>query len=695
MKRFFYMALIALMLITVLSGCAKTPTGPKPDTGSSPADTDPILPADTVSETAPIETEAPTEGNTEPPETESEPPKELAMEPKTTISVIKDGKTDYTIAIAAAVAADVADDLASMTRIMDAKFGTHPEIAETVDGKAIRIEYSSGTVLDWSVRVDDESGDILLSAGGAEGLSRAIKHFVTQHLSGPAGNLDVDVAGDYTYTYAEDKRDNSSLLSYEGGDKTTLSPSDAEGKLMTPDWLDTAVMVELRVDMASIGGKFADSYDLVDFYAATGVNVIWLSPIYERGAGGNGYGNIGLHSIEPALTGKTDHDEGWAEFKKFVDYAHSKGVYILLDVVSWGSVYASPLVTEHPDWFDGLAWGNPAFNWKHDAFVEWFISTAVENIEKSGADGYRCDCEPFTAGYEVWAEVRRRLNEKGIYPLIMSEEGGRRDVSFDCEQDGVLKYSEMTRGQLYQNPTNFFVDGHLKIVLSTQRGIGLGGPQQQTNRKEMGTYRYYTNCITNHDYQARNVNGNRLKIGYAAIYAPYIPLWYMGDEFGVTMDYKAVLYDIGVDYSAVGTDPSQTFFHEDVKQMIAIRRTYADIFEYWPLNHRETNICEVEVDGLTKLQNYARFAGDKAIIVVANNEEKSDGICKIKIPFADIFPADYAEDGTTSAAYQNYRVTDLLTGRVIAVGFAETVDNFDAVVPYEYCGVYMVEKISE
>ncbi len=693
MKKLLSFALATLMLASTLTACAPKDTDTESATEAPSVETVPATEPHTVPETdTPTEpvTDAPTETE---PETDP-PPKELTMDPKETISVIKDGKTDYTLVISATVAEAVAADIDTMTRIMNQKFGTHPEVSESAEGKAIRVDYSSGSALDWEVQVDEASGNIDIRAGGPEGLSRAIQYFITQHLSGPAGDLAVDVAGDKSYSYEQDKMDNSDMLSYEGGDKTVLAPSDAEGKLQTPAWLDSAVMVELRIDTASIGGKFSDSYDLVDFYASTGVNVIWLSPIYERGAGGNGYGNIGLHSIEPALTGKTDHDEGWAEFKKFVDYAHSKGVYVLLDVVSWGAVYASPLVNEHPNWFNGLAWGNPAFNWDHDGFVEWFISTAVENIEKSGADGYRCDCEPFTAGYDVWAEVRRRLNEKGIYPLIMSEEGGRRDNVFDCEQDGVLKYSAMTRGQLYQNPTNFFVDGHLKMITTVQYGIGLGGPQQQTNRKEMGTYRYYTNCITNHDYQARNVNGNRLKIGYAAIYAPYIPLWYMGDEFGVTMPYKAVLYDIGVDYSAVGTNAAQTFFHEDVKQMIAIRRTYPELFAYWPLNHRETNICEVKVEGLSKLQNYARYAEDKAVIVVANNEEGNDGICKVQIPFVDMFPADYPEDGTYPAAGQNYRVTDLLTGRVIAVGFAETVDNFDAIVPYEYCGVYLVEKVA-
>ncbi len=676
MKKCLLFALAALMLL-LLTAC----TGgdlPGEETHSCPVTVCPETDPPTEPVTAPV-TEAPTE-----PETEA-PPKELTMEKKETIPVITDGRTEYTIVAPTDEA--VAAEVAYMTRVMQARFGAAPAVAASATGKAIRVEYTDGdSGLDWRVIVDEDSGNILIQSGGTEGLCRAIRHFVTQCLSGPAGDLLVDIAADYRYTYATDQIDNSSLLSYKGGDKTELAPSDAEGTLMTPTWLDTAVMVELRIDTASIGGKLSDSYDLVDFYAATGVNVLWLSPVYERGAGGNGYGNVGLHRIEPGLTGTSDQEVGWNELKRFVDYAHSKGVYILLDVISWGSMAASPLLTEHPDWFSGEAWGNPAFNWKNPEMKEWFISTAVANIEKTGADGYRCDCEPFTAGYEVWAEVRRRLNDKGIYPVIMSEEGGRRDQSFDCEQDGVLKYQAMTRGQLYQNPVNFFVDGYLNIVTSSQKGVGLGGQELQSKRQLMGTYRYYTNCITNHDYQERNVNGNRLKIGYAAIYAPYIPLWYMGDEFGVTMDHRAVLYDVGVDYSAVGSDPARTYFYEDVKEMIAIRRTYPEIFEEWPLSHRDTNICKVEVEGLSELTNYARYAGDKAILVVANNEEGNDGICRVKIPFADLF-------GET-APDQNYRVTDLSTGRVIAVGFADTVDNFDAIVPYEHCGVYLVEKIS-
>lgn len=664
-----HLRLLSTLALCLLAALFIACNGSGTEDPTSPPETAPSAVTDAPTDTP---TESPTETPTEP-QTTKTVMEEVTMEPKTTISVITDGKTDYVILADADLQAANAEDIAYLTSVMDAKYGAHPVVAESGEGKVISLTYGDGG-LDYALAVDEATGNITVTAGSPEAMSRAIRYFVTQYCGNSDGDLLVPVES-YAYTYAEDQIDNSHFLSYEGGDKTVLAPSDEDGDLMTPAWLDTAVMVELRIDTASIGGMFKDSYDLIDFYAATGVNVLWLSPVYERGAGGNGYGNVGLHRIEPGLTGTQDQAEGWNELKKFVDYAHSKGVYILLDIISWGTMYASPLLEEHPDWYNGEAWGNAAFNWQNKEFCEWFISTAVENLEKTGADGYRCDCEPFTAGYEVFEAIRTRANEKGLYPVIMAEAEAQRKNVFDMEQDGVLLYSAMDRGTLYQHPVNFFVDGYLKMVTDTKRGMG-------TTRR--GIFRYYTNCITNHDYQERNVNGNRLKIGYAAIYAPYIPLWYMGDEFGVTMPYRAVLYDIAVDYSAVGSNVDQTYFYEDVKQMIAIRRTYPEIFEYYPLSHKKTNICEVTVEGLTSLENYARYAENKMVIVVANNEEGNHGVCTVKIPFEEGF----------AETYKNYKVTDLLTGRVIAMGYAETVDNFSAVVPYEYCGVYLVEGIN-
>ena len=301
MKKLFFLVFVGLLALT-LCACVGS---------DAPADTTPedVTPAPTEPPTE-APTEAPTETPTEPPVTE---PEEMTMEPKTTLSVIAEGKTDYTLVAPADLQEKNADDISYMTRVMDAKFGAHPAVAESASGNVISLAYTDGESLSWSLTVDEASGNIEIRAGGKVAMSRAIQTFITGHLARSEGNLLVDVAGDYAYSYAEDKIDNSTLLSYEGGDKTVLAPSDDDGKLMSPAWLDSAVMVELRIDTASIGGTFKESYDLIDFYAEAGVNVLWLSPVYERGAGGNGYGNIGLHRIEPWLTGTQDQEAGWNE----------------------------------------------------------------------------------------------------------------------------------------------------------------------------------------------------------------------------------------------------------------------------------------------------------------------------------------------------------------------------------------------
>lgn len=672
----FLLLLCSLMACTGGTGDAETlPPTDRADSGSSTEPTgEPETSASDITE--PPAAESTDQPVTDSPATE---PEEITMPPKTTLSIITNQQTDYTASWDDAVNQGNLDDLTWLWQVMDQKYGTHPARGES--GKQL-IFTMAGEARDYSLAVDEDSGCITVTAGCAASMQKAIQYFATQFCGGSDGDFCVDVAADYRYVYEQQRIDNSALLSYQGGDKTTLAPSDEKGLLMTPTWLDTAVMVEVRIDTASIGGSFQESYDLIDHYAAAGVNVLWLAPIYQRGPGGNGYGNQGPHTVEPALTGTDDMEAGWQVVRDFVEYAHSKGVYILLDIISWGTMKSSALLTEHPDWFSGEAWGNAAFNWRNPEFVAWFVDQAVQNILVTGADGYRCDCEPFTAGYDVFTQIREKLNAQGVYPVIMSEEGGERRQAFDCEQDGVLDYGSMSRGQLYQNPVNFFVDGRLKMVTTTvQRGIGLGGPQLQS-RKRAGTFRYYTNCITNHDYQRRDVCGNRLKIGYAAIYAPYIPLWYMGDEFGAEAT-QVVLYDRAVDFGLIDSDPQKSLFFEDVKQMLTIRHTYPDLFAYWPLNHRDTNLCEVTVEGLDSLENYARFAGDRMILVVANNQEDATGVCRVHIPF---------EKGFTNS-YNNYRVTDLLTGRIITVGRAETVDGFSAVVPYQYCGVYLVEGI--
>jgi len=537
-----------------------------------------------------------------------------------------------------------------------------------------------GTRFNWSITYDEASGDVTITAGEDVSMQRAIYSFLSYVIeNASSGNLFIGPSLEKSFDKATDDIDNSSLLEYIPTDKVKLIQSNASGSLMTPEWVESMIMVELRPDIASIGGKLQDCKDLVDFYAAMGVNALWLCPIYERGTGGNGYGNTGPHKVDPVFTGTSDTDEGWKVVAEFVEYAHSKGIYILFDVITWGVMKGSELTVAHPTWFSGEAWGNAAFNWGNAEFKEWFITTCVNNILTTGADGFRCDCEPFTSGYNIFGEIRSRLAAQGKYIVVMSEDGSDRSKTYELEQDGVLKYAAMTRGEYYQKPVSFYVDGYLNIVDSVKTGEGIGYQAGQQNVAKRGTAKYYTNCISNHDFEARNILGNRNKIGYAAILAPFIPVWFMGDGFNASTS-SGVQYFKKVSYGNA-TSIDNYYFFNDVKRYIEIRRTYGDIFAYWPDNHRESNIAEVKVEGLDKLQSYARFADGNAIIVIPS-AERDVYTGKVSIPFD--------ECGLDKNA--GYILTDLMTGRVIAEGTGTELDGFSVFIPNTYTGVYSLIK---
>mgnify|MGYP003319571074 CR=1 FL=1 len=378
-----------------------------------------------------------------------------------------------------------------------------------------------------------------------------------------------------------------------------------------------------------------------------------------------------LHNLPNKATGYAD----WHKLSCREDFEKDWGLFVH---TFQKLVPIDTYFDEHPDWFDGEAWGNIAFDWSNKALREWFTETLVNNILFTGADGYRCDCEPNYTGYDIFGAARERLAEKGKYIAVISEDTGTRKSVYDFEQDGVLDYDSMDRGMLYQNPVNFFTDGYLSIVDSVKTGEGIGSYSRMGKTLKRGKSRYYTNCITNHDYQKRNVCGNRLKIGYSAILAPFIPIWYMGDEFNASNP-PGVLYDLYVDFSEAENEENAAFL-EDVKQMIKIRRTFSDIFEYWPTNHRNSNICKVKTENLGSLQAYARYADNKAVIIAANNTaEIRTGT--VKIPFIN----------AGINGYRHYTVTDLMTGAVIAEGSKNDVKKFTAEIEPDYVGTFLVE----
>lgn len=553
-------------------------------------------------------------------------------------------------------------------RLAKAKYGTElPDAKPTDQPKLIiRLQPRLGDK-DYTI---EAKGDVLVEAGSPDALQTATHRLVTQFAGDNAWSVPANT--NINFIFQRDRLDNAKLLPpYKPDEKVQLEPSNPEKTLLSPDWIKELVITEVRLETNSLARTIPKATPMLKHYASLGVNALWVVPIYEKGPGGNGYGNCGLHRIDPELAETNDQDQARKVLRKFVDDAHASNIRIILDLISWGAMKNSQLVKDKPEWFSGTAWGNEAFNWKNQEFREWYIQQAVKLILDSNADGFRCDCEPHHGGYDTFKEIRKRLLDKGRKIILIAEDSNHRKDAFDMEQDGVLDYTAYHRGKVYVEPVNFFADGLIDIVEACKTGKALGPHEHQRADTHLaGTFRFYPNCITNHDFQKRNVCGDRIKINYAAIMAPFIPIWFQGDEFGLDSP-RMVIHGQDVDFNLANL-PKNAHFMEDVKKALQIRRTYPNIFSFFPINHRDTNIEKVNVEGLDGLSAYVRFAEGKAIFIIPNPHQDDYANLKIQVP----------------THFQNAtEAIDLINGRTIKIAG----NAFKTVVPPRHNAIFLLD----
>ncbi|MBR4073606.1 MAG: hypothetical protein IKK24_06660, partial [Clostridia bacterium] len=249
--------------------------------------------------------------------------------------------------------------------------------------------------------------------------------------------------------------------------------------------------------------------------------------------------------------------------------------------------------------------------------------------------------------------------------------GGTGSKVYDLEQVGVIDYvnkyhwsddylnslPESQRNDNWlitvHNPPNWWLSGASgsDIVTTTKNGKYYAASSRYQNWGLSGTNQYYTYTVSSHDYPSGE-GDNVLAYGYSAIFAPVIPVWMAGDEAGS-------IFGLGTGNSLyfnamVNTDlpaaSGQAEFYKKIKKYIEIRRTYSDIFSFFPSNHRNTNICAVNVSGISTYQAYARYANGKAVIIVPNGTE-NDADITVTIPVS------------AAGIDSGYTVTDLLSNK--------------------------------
>lgn len=168
-------------------------------------------------------------------------------------------------------------------------------------------------------------------------------------------------------------------------------------------------------------GTFASAKEKLPYLEELGINGVWLTGhqlcdsrhfynIWTE------YACIRPDCIDPSLGTEAD-------FRDFIESAHSHGIKVFLDVITHGVMEDSPLVKEHPEWFAGGSWGMRDFDWYggHEDLDTWWVDTWLRYIKEFGIDGYRLDVAHYRN--DLWALIRRKAALEGKEIVIIAESG--------------------------------------------------------------------------------------------------------------------------------------------------------------------------------------------------------------------------------------------------------------------------------
>lgn len=461
------------------------------------------------------------------------------------------------------------------------------------------------------------------------------------------------------------------LPAYEGNERVTVenvggyvSLENGKYKFKPPRWIEKLVIVEANIAKVTREGTFyAAQTEVIDHLADMGVNGLWVTPIFDNEGNANTvshYGNRGPHTLGADCFKATEHEERKEELRSFIRRAHEKNIYVFIDVVTYGALATSPMYQAYvnktefegmdvSDWFAGKpAFSGYKYNWKSKTLQAWFTDRMCDLISEYDFDGFRVDSEPSYLWYDadgdgvadtyadIFTDVRLRVagyqknqDSTYVYPegasgrklVVFSEINNMREFGYDFEQMGVIHYGdEVSIGfQLVpQTRKNWFFE--YDIVSSIKQGRIADG-RRFTEKLKVGenfcnNFQYYSYCLSNHDTHSTFINRQIIPPVYQAILAPFIPIWYYGEECGFIDEEEVWLNSKRINIKALLKCRKNKRFYEKFKRAVWIRRQYPELFEVYTPDIRQTNISGVSVpEGVLA---YARFSNGRVALIVAN-----------------------------------------------------------------------------
>lgn len=299
---------------------------------------------------------------------------------------------------------------------------------------------------------------------------------------------------------------------------------------------ENRVIYQMNVGAFTPEGTFQAAMKGLDRLDTLGIDIVWLMPIYPRGATMHSpYAAMDYKAVNPAY-GKID------DVKAFVDRAHELGMKVWLDWVPNHVAQENPWVQTHPEYFTKDAkgqmihphgWGDVLeLNYQNEGLINEVNSALRFWIEECDIDGYRCDyvsSPTISVGYwqDIIAQLKSLIPGKRIEMLSETDITDRANQRIDsCGFD--YDYAWNFQGSLARLCRKGFNADSLKQICL----CFLDKSSKIKNRRMI--------YLTNHD-QNYNDGGHTLKDFYGdnrygltvlefTFYG--IPLIYNGQEIG-------------------------------------------------------------------------------------------------------------------------------------------------------------------
>ncbi|HEX2208286.1 MAG TPA: alpha-amylase family glycosyl hydrolase [Longimicrobium sp.] len=203
-----------------------------------------------------------------------------------------------------------------------------------------------------------------------------------------------------------------------------------------PAWSRDAVIYEVNVRQYTPEGTFAALQRHLPRLDSLGVDILWLMPVQPIGVQNRKGGLGSYYSIRDYTAVNPEHGTE-ADFKRFVDAAHARGLRVILDWVANHTAWDHPWITQHPDWYTRRADGTISFpldaegretDWTDVADLDYgsadmrraMIADMRWWVERMGIDGFRMDVA-WGVPYDFWAQARRALVEARPDVFLLAE----------------------------------------------------------------------------------------------------------------------------------------------------------------------------------------------------------------------------------------------------------------------------------